>query len=190
MNGQSPIEVGSISLVKADITTLEVDAFVYYARPDLVLGAGFGTAISVRGGPSVQEELKKLGPVPVREAVLTTAGNLKARYIIHAVGPRFQEDHLEEKLRLTVRRVLQLAKEHGFKHIALPAMGAGFYAVPIDLCARVMVSEIGKHLHEKTTLQKVTVSVIDSREYNVFASELATTASAPAGVGRTGGGRP
>ncbi len=78
-----------ISLMKGDIVGLDVDAIVYYAQPDLVLGSGFGGAIATKGGPKVQEELKKMGPVKTTEVAVTSGGNLKARYIVHAVGPRF-----------------------------------------------------------------------------------------------------
>ena len=66
-----------------DITMLDVDAFVFYARPELTLGAGFGTAISVRGGPSIQEELNGKGPLGVTKVITTAAGDLKADFIIH-----------------------------------------------------------------------------------------------------------
>ena len=98
-----------ISLMKGDIVGLDVDAIVYYARPDLVLGSGFGGAIATKGGPKVQEELKKMGPVKTTEAAVTSGGNLKARYVVHAVGPRFQEEDLEDKLRDTMLNVLQKA---------------------------------------------------------------------------------
>ena len=81
-----------VRLVKDDVTDLEVDAFVFYAQHDLALGSGFGTAISARGGPAVQKELEGQGPLATCEVVVSGAGNMKADHIIHAVGPRFQED--------------------------------------------------------------------------------------------------
>jgi O-acetyl-ADP-ribose deacetylase (regulator of RNase III) len=91
-----------IRLIKTDITDLEIDSFVYYAQHDLALGSGFGTSISIRGGPSVQEELKKYGSVNTTDVVVTAAGEMKAKQIIHAVGPRFQEEELESKLKATI----------------------------------------------------------------------------------------
>ena len=96
MPDELKVKQSLIRLMKGDITALEIEAFVYYARPDLVLGTGFGGAISVRGGPKIQEELKKLGVIRTGEAVTTSAGNMKAKYIIHAAGPRFQEEDLED----------------------------------------------------------------------------------------------
>lgn len=163
-----------LRLVRDDITELDVDAFVFYARPDLALGSGFGGAISVRGGPSIQKELNALGPVQTGQAVVTGAGNLKATYIVHALGPRFNEEDTEGKLRATVLGALKAAEEKGVKRLALPAMGAGFYAVPLELCARVMVETIKSHLEGDTEIEEVILCVIDRREYVPFESRLAS----------------
>jgi O-acetyl-ADP-ribose deacetylase (regulator of RNase III) len=161
-----------VRLVKGDITDLEVDAFVFYAQPDLALGSGFGTAISVRGGPTIQEELQKLGPVATGEAVVSEAGKLKASFIVHAVGPRFQEDDTEVKLRTTVRNSLKRAEEKGIKRIAFPAMGAGYYGIAPDLCARVMLEAIKSHLQGETGIQEVVICVLDTRQYVAFQAGL------------------
>ena len=121
-----------LRLIKEDLTMLDVDAFVFYAANDLALGSGFGTAVSVRGGPTVQEELEKLAPVETGQAVVSAAGKLKAEHIIHAVGPKFQEGDTEGKLRTTMRNTLKRAEENGIKRLALPAMGAGYYMIPPD----------------------------------------------------------
>ena len=127
MPDELKVKQSLIRLMKGDITALEIEAFVYYARPDLVLGTGFGGAISVRGGPKIQEELKKLGVIGTGEAVTTSAGNMKAKYIIHAVGPRFQEEDLEGKLRTTTLNVLRQGGEKGIKQLGFPAMGRRFF---------------------------------------------------------------
>ncbi|HID78586.1 MAG TPA: O-acetyl-ADP-ribose deacetylase [Planctomycetaceae bacterium] len=163
---------GVMRLVRDDITLLDVDAFVYYGRHDLQLGSGFGGAISVRGGPAIQEELDKLAPVETCQVVVTGAGNLKARFIIHAVGPRFNEPETESKLRTTVHRALEAAEAKGVRRIALPPMGAGFYAVPLELCARVMVEVIAAHLRGGTQIEEVTICVVDRREFEAFARQL------------------
>jgi O-acetyl-ADP-ribose deacetylase (regulator of RNase III) len=163
-----------VRLIRGDITELEVDAFVFYARPDLALGSGFGTAISQRGGPTIQKELNQLGPVETGRAVVTGAGKLKAGCIVHAVGPRFNEPDTEAKLRSTVLAALKAAEEKGVKRIALPPMGAGFYAVPLDLCARVMVNAIEDCLQGKTGIEEVTLCVMDQREFAPFQAQLAS----------------
>jgi len=163
-----------VRLIKGDITELDVDAFVFYAQHDLALGSGFGGAVSVRGGPSVQKELEGLGPIETGQAVVTEAGNLKASSIVHAVGPRFNEDDTEGKLRTTVLNSFSAAEERGVKRIALPAMGAGFYGVPLDLCARVMVEAVKTYLEGETEIQEVTICVIDRREFVPFQTQLAS----------------
>lgn len=168
------IQVGNcvVRLIRGDITDLDVDAFVFYAQHDLALGSGFGTAISTRGGPSIQKELEGLGPLETGQAIATGAGDLKAGCMIHAVGPRFSEDDTEAKLRTTVNNALRVAEERGVKRLALPAMGAGFYGVPLDVCARVMVQSIVSHLEGETGIQEVVLCVTDRREYAPFESEL------------------
>ncbi|MGB5289195.1 MAG: macro domain-containing protein [Ignavibacteriaceae bacterium] len=153
---------------KGDLTALDIEAIVFYAQPDLKLGAGFGNAISVRGGPSIQEELKTLGSISVGEAVITRAGELKSEFIIHAVGPRFQEPDTEEKLHNTMQRVLNLAEEKGIKKIAFPPMGTGFYGIPLDVSANVMLSAIRNHLSGNSNLSEVLICVMDKREYTAF----------------------
>src|SRR5271165_5614120 len=95
-----------VRLQQDDLTALAVDAFVYYAREDLALGSGFGAAIQSRGGDTIKKELAAIGGVRMGGAVMTAAGNLKARHIIHACGPKFQEANLEEKLRACVSAAL------------------------------------------------------------------------------------
>ncbi len=161
-----------IRLMTGDITDLEIEAFVYYARPDLVLGSGFGGAISVRGGPKIQEELKKFGKIETGEAVVSSGGNLKAKSIIHAVGPRFQEEDTEGKLRQTTLNVLRKAEEKGIKNLAFPAMGVGFYGIPLDLCARTTLGVVKKHLEGQSGLEEVIFCLRDSREYKPFQEQL------------------
>jgi O-acetyl-ADP-ribose deacetylase len=152
----------------------DMDGLVYYARPDLKLGAGFGTAISTQGGPKVQEELKKFGGANSTDVVVTGGGNLQTRYILHAVGPRFQEDNSEAKLRETTLNVLRKAEEHRMQKIALPAMGAGFYGIPLEVCARVTMGAVREFLEKAVNLQEVVFCLRDSRELKVFQEHLRT----------------
>lgn len=161
-----------VRLIKGDITDLDVDAFVFYAQPDLALGSGFGGAITVRGGPSIQKELEQLGPVATGEAVVSAAGGLKAQHIIHAVGPRFQEEGTEGKLRTTVLSSLRRAEETQVERIAFPAMGSGYYGIAPDLCARVMLDVIRGHLEGETRIKEVVICVLDTPQYNAFKTQL------------------
>jgi len=168
------IHRSTMRLIRSDITELDVDAFVFYAQLDMTLGSGFGTAISVRGGPSIQKELDEIGPVETGQAVVTGAGKLPADFIVHAVGPRFQEEDTEGKLRTTVLNSLKAAEEKGVQRIALPAMGAGFYGVPLDVCARVMIEAIKSYLAGDTEIQEVVLCVGDRREFAPFEAQLAS----------------
>ena len=166
------INRSSIRLIREDVTDIEVDAFVYYAQNDLALGSGFGTAISVRGGPGIAKELEELAPVAAGEAVVTVAGNMKAQYIIHAVGPKFQEEDTEGKLRTTVENTLKRAEEKGIQRIAFPAMGAGYYGIPPEVSARVMLQVIKGHLEGQTGIKELIICVLDTPQYNAFQAQL------------------
>jgi len=162
-----------VRLIRDDITDLEVDAFVLYAQPDLALGSGFGGAIAMRGGPSVQKELDEVNPVETGEAVVTGAGKMKAEFIIHAVGPRFQEEATDEKLRDTMRSSLRRAEEKGIKSLAFPAMGAGYHGVPPAVSARLMLESLHEHLEGDSGLAEITICVFDTPQYNSFQAALA-----------------
>jgi O-acetyl-ADP-ribose deacetylase (regulator of RNase III) len=161
-----------------DITLLEVGAFVFYAQEDLQLGSGFGTAIALRGGPSIQEELSELAPVETTQVVASSAGKLAAEYILHAMGPRFQEEDIPGKLRTTVLNCLKVADAKGLTSLALPAMGAGFYGVPLPVSAEVTMRAIRDYLCNQTSLEEVIVCVLDNREYKPFAEQLSALANA------------
>jgi O-acetyl-ADP-ribose deacetylase (regulator of RNase III) len=161
-----------IHLEKGDLIMMDIEAIVYYAQHDLVLGSGFGNSITVRGGASIQEELKPHGTISTGEVVITSAGELKSKYIIHAVGPRFREIDIEEKLKTTMQNVLRIAEENNIRQIGFPPMGTGFYGIPLELSARVMYDVISDHLSGDTALEKVVISVIDAREYNAFKKVL------------------
>jgi O-acetyl-ADP-ribose deacetylase (regulator of RNase III) len=166
----------AVRLTREDITELEVDAFVYYAQPDLVLGSGFGGAIGVRGGASIQKELNELasnGPLSTGEVVVTGGGKLKAGHILHAVGPRFREDDIEAKLRTTMLNVLQLAEEREVRTLALPVMGAGFYGIPVPVSARVMMTTLREHMEKGSGLREVVICLLDHPQTIAFRAVLA-----------------
>jgi O-acetyl-ADP-ribose deacetylase len=161
-----------IRLEKGDLTALPVDAIVYYARENLELGSGFGTAIQTRGGTAVKEELKKIGRIAMGQAVVTTAGGMCARSIIHVCGPKFQEPDRELKLRQTVRSALDAAASARVASVAFPPMGAGFYSIPLDLCVNVMLEEISRFLAQESAVSEVVICVVDNREFRAFQPKL------------------
>jgi O-acetyl-ADP-ribose deacetylase (regulator of RNase III) len=162
----------TVKLMKCDITDLEIESFVFYAREDLELGSGFGTAIAMRGGPSVQEELKQFGGADTTSVVVTKAGNMKAKFIVHAVGPKFQEEGIEAKLKTTILNTLKEADAKGITAIAFPPMGAGFYGVPLPTSANITLSTIKEYLNGETGIKEVVVCLMDNREYKPFQEKL------------------
>jgi O-acetyl-ADP-ribose deacetylase (regulator of RNase III) len=173
MSDEKKVNQSTIRLTQGDITDIEVEAFVFYARPGLKLGSGFGNAIAIRGGPTIQKTLDEMAtPVEVGEAVVTEAGNLKAKYIIHAVGPVFQEENTEEKLRKTVESSLKRAEEKGIRQIAFPLMGAGFYGVPMDVSAMVTLGTVKDYLAKNTGIKEVVAVALDSREIKPFKTQF------------------
>jgi O-acetyl-ADP-ribose deacetylase (regulator of RNase III) len=181
MSDRMPINATTVSLIKGDITDLDIDCFVYYANSDLKLGSGFGGAISGRGGMSIQKELDEMGSIETGQAVISGAGDLKARFIIHANGPKFQEENLEDKLRVTMKNSLELARSKGIKNIAFPPMGTGFYGIPLEMCAAVMLDTLREHLDGDTSIENLVICAGDDREYRPFKTRF--DAFQNAGVG-------
>ncbi len=177
MSDEMRVKNTRVRLLRADITDLEIESFVFYAQPTLELGSGFGNAISMRGGPSIQEELRKCGGRETTQVVTTKAGEMKAGNIIHAVGPRFQEAETEKKLEQTVVNSLKEAERQGFRAIAFPAMGAGFYGVPLETSAKITLGTIQKYLSGGSKIEEVVVCLLDNREYQPFKTTLSALAS-------------
>jgi len=161
-----------LELAEGDITDLEVDAIVNAANEQLQLGTGVAGAIRQKGGPSIQEECNRIGGTPVGTAVMTGAGHLKARWVIHAVGPRMGEGDEDKKLASAVRAALALADRRGMKSIALPAISSGNFGFPLDRAARIMLTEIHRFLQGGTKLERVVVCLYGDESFNVFKREL------------------
>jgi len=171
-----PIEkkVGNlaIKLQHGDLTALPVDAFVFYAREDLQLGSGYGTAIQGRGGASIQKELDAIGSIKMGEAVVTDAGAMSVNKIVHACGPKFQEPDIDKKLRECMKSSLRAAEKTGVKSLAFPPMGCGFYGVPLDLSADIMLDTIKDFAQDSNSLDEVIICVIDYRDYVPFKKKM------------------
>lgn len=162
----------TLRVEKGDITAMEIEAFAFYARNDLKLGSGFGNAIATRGGLKIQEELNALAPVADGQAVVSEAGMLKAKNIVHAVGPKFQEPAMPAKLKDSILNALKTAEEKGIKQIAFPPMGAGFYGVPLAECASIMMNTFKEYIEQGTSIEEIIVVVLNKREYKPFQSML------------------
>jgi O-acetyl-ADP-ribose deacetylase (regulator of RNase III) len=107
------------------------------------------------------------------DAVISGAGEMKAKHIIHAVGPRFQEEDEEAKLRKTMLSALRCAEEKGLATLAFPPMGTGFYGIPLDLSARVMFETIKDRLtNGQSSIKEVCICLMDSREFPPFEGQM------------------
>jgi len=165
---ESKIKNTNVRLETGDLTAMEIEGIVFYASHDLVLGSGFGSAIAARGGASIQEELKEFGTLETGEAVVTAAGKLNSDFIVHAVGPRFQEFDAESKLKTTMENALKAAEKKGIRKLAFPPMGAGFYGIALDTCAAVMLESLQTYLSDTSSLEEIIICVLDNREYDAF----------------------
>lgn len=161
-----------IELVKGDITEMETDAVVNAANAQLILGGGVAGAIRRKGGHKIQEECDKIGGTYVGGAVITTGGNLKARHVIHAVGPMMGEGDEDNKLRNATINSLKVADGNNLKSISFPAISTGIFGYPLDRCAEIMLSETISYLKGKTEIQKVVFCLFDEKSFNVFVQTL------------------
>ena len=157
-----------VFFLKGDITDLAVDAIVNAANTDLILGAGVAGAILRKGGPRIQEECNRLAPVPLGGAAVTTAGNLKALYVIHAASMKLGGLTSAEALRAATRNSLERAEEKTFRTIAFPAVGTGIAGFPMEACARIMIAEALEHLKSLTSLEKIYFVLFDDAALDVF----------------------
>ena len=170
---QKKIHKSNIKIVQGDITDMEVDAIVNAANAQLRLGSGVAGAIRIKGGPKIQEECNQIGGTFVGGAVITNGGDLKAKHVIHAVGPRMGTDLDEDqKLKNATLNSLKLMDEHGLTSIAFPAISTGIFGYPIDKCAKIMISTTKEYLVGKTQIKEVTFCLYTNSDYEVFNKEL------------------
>ncbi|HQA68634.1 MAG TPA: macro domain-containing protein [Aggregatilineales bacterium] len=164
----------TLALVEGDITEQDTDAIVNAANEHLQLGGGVAGAIRRKGGSAIQAECDEIGYCPVGQAVSTTGGNLKARYVIHAVGPRGGEPQADVKLASAVRSALGEADRLGLRSIALPAISTGIFGYPMEEAAGIMLAAALAYLQqEETGLERVVFCLYGEEAYNIFATELA-----------------
>lgn len=161
-----------LELVEGDITELDVEAIVNPANAELKLGTGVAGAIKKKGGPSIQKECDRIGGTPVGTAVMTGAGELPMKQVIHAVGPQMGEGDEDRKLASAVRSALALADRNGLKSIAIPAISTGNFGFPVDRCARILLTEVHRYLQGGTKLERVIVCLHGKEDYQTFRREL------------------
>lgn len=161
-----------VILLQGDITDVEADAIVNAANQYLEHGGGVARAIARRGGEVIQLEsrewVRRYGPVPVGGVAVTSAGNLKARYVIHAVGPVYGDPEGDAKLASAVRNSLAKAEELGLESIALPAISTGVFGYPIRRAASIMAEVLKKYSYR--SLRKILVVLYTGETYKEFES--------------------
>ena len=167
-----------ITFVRGDITEQDVDAIVNAANHSLLGGGGVDGAIHRRGGPEILAECQKLRQekypdgLPTGQAVATTAGRLKARWVIHTVGPTYAESKDKSPLLADCfRNSLAVADELGAMTVAFPAISTGVYRWPVDDAARIALEAVRA---SDTRVAEVRVVLFDQRTYDVFAAQAPT----------------
>ena len=164
----SSAEKAKIEIFQGDLTEMATDAIVNAANNNLILGGGLAGAIARKGGPAIQEECSRVGPIEVGEAAITTAGNLKARWVIHAASMSLGSAATAQALRSSVRASLRIARGCKLKSIAFPAVGAGIAGFPMRECAEIMLDEAIRHLEAGSSLERVLFVLYDRAAYETF----------------------
>lgn len=165
---------------KGDITDMAVDAIVNAANTDLVLGSGVAGAIRRKGGHTVEEDCERSGPVALGGAAVTTGGNLKALYVIHAASMPLGGTTTADSLRLATLNSLMRAEEKAIKSIAFPAIGTGVAGFPMEECARIMLTEVLSHIKSRSSLERIDFVLFDDAALKVFEDTYALLAGRPA----------
>jgi O-acetyl-ADP-ribose deacetylase (regulator of RNase III) len=167
------LKTAALELVQGDITDQDTEAIVNAANSSLLGGGGVDGAIHRAGGPKILAECRQLGGCATGDAKISTGGRLKARYVIHAVGPIYRQEGAEraaELLRSAYRRSLEVATEHGVQSVAFPAISTGAYGYPIDEGARVALQTVIDYLsaQEDDGIRLVRFVLFSRHAYQVF----------------------
>ena len=165
-----------IELIKGDLTDVEADAIVNAANSTLLGGGGVDGAIHRKGGPKILEECKRIRStewpdgLPTGKAVITSGGNLKAKHVIHTVGPVWLGGfHVEaELLKQSYRNTLKLAVSNGLKTIAFPSISTGAYGYPIDEASSIAVGTVKAFIEKEDRLDRVTFVLFSERDYMIY----------------------
>jgi len=169
------VGAGTLELVRADITLLEVDAIVNAANKSLAGGGGVDGAVHRAGGPEIMRELgERYDGCPTGSAVITGAGRMRARFVIHAVGPRWRDgEHGEPDLLASAyRTAFQLASEQGVSTVAAPSISTGIYGFPIERAAPIALAEARRALAAGPPPERITFALFSDSDLSVFSRAL------------------
>jgi O-acetyl-ADP-ribose deacetylase (regulator of RNase III) len=171
---EQKINASTLILIQGDITKETTDAIVNAANTRLAGGGGVDGAIHRAGGPAIKQECRNIGECPTGKAVITTAGNLKANYVIHTVGPRYQDGNKGEAalLKSAYQESLKLASTKNIKSIAFPAISTGAYGYPLPEAAHIALQTTIEYLKENQDIHLVRFVLFDNHTYDAFAEEL------------------
>jgi O-acetyl-ADP-ribose deacetylase (regulator of RNase III) len=159
----------TIELLKGDITERETDALVNTANTMLILGSGLGGAIKAKGGASIAKECAKLGPVKVGEAVITGAGKLKAKYIIHGALTEFDGFIQEENIAKTLLSCLRLANRRRLKSLAIPDLSTGIVRFEPERCAEILFTALKQFVKkENRSLRLIEIVLWDIETLRIY----------------------
>ena len=167
-----------LSLMQGDITKQETDAIVNAANSSLMGGGGVDGAIHRAGGPTILEDCKKIvaqrGRLPAGQAVITSGGNLKAKHVIHTVGPIWHGGGKgePETLASAYRESLKVAVENGLKSVSFPSISTGAYGYPLEQAARVALGAVIEFLKQDSSLEEVDFVLFDSRTLDAYSRVL------------------
>lgn len=161
-----------IELVLGDITEQDTDAIVNAANKTLLGGGGVDGAIHRAGGPAILEECRKLGGCETGDAKITTGGNLKAKWVIHTVGPIYRDGkHGEPDLLASCyRRSLEVALQHGVRSIAFPAISCGAYRYPVGEAAQIALSTVIDFLRNRGGIELVRFVLYDKKTFETYSN--------------------
>ncbi|TMD61418.1 MAG: macro domain-containing protein [Chloroflexi bacterium] len=166
------MRVTTIRLLRADIAKLDVDAVVNAANDRLWMGSGVAGALKRAGGEEIEREALAQAPIPIGEAVVTTAGRLPARHVIHAAAMGQDLTTDETKIARATENALRRADELRLRSIAFPALGTGVGGFPLGDCARIMIDAVRRHLERGGTLDEVVFALRSEDALRVFESAL------------------
>jgi O-acetyl-ADP-ribose deacetylase (regulator of RNase III) len=166
--------MAQVCVIQGDITTLKVDAIVNAANEYLQHGGGVASAISRAAGPELQAESDQLAPVPTGAAKATRGYNLKAKWVIHAVGPRWSggQDQEAQLLESAYRSAIQVAAELGAKTLAFPSISTAIFGFPIDLAAPIAIRAITDEASKHPTLLEVTMCTFSDHDFEIYERAL------------------
>ena len=173
MSASIPVAL-KLQAVRADITGLAVDAIVNAANSTLLGGGGVDGAIHRAAGPELLAECRKLGGCKTGDAKITKGYNLPVKHVIHAVGPVWRGGTLGEPelLAACYRRSLELAREHGCRSIAFPAISCGIYGYPMAAGAEIAVRETSAFLGQHPSIDRVVFALFDDAALKIYEAEI------------------